>query len=185
MIGEYILLFLLVIEDERTRSYLEEIYLAHSKDMFNIAFSVLKNEFDAEDCVQDSILKLERYINRVREMENEYLKKFIFTIAKNTAINQYNRNKGYKAMEMKLYEDITEEVSDSVEDLVIRMDNIQRVYENLKNIKKEYVEIIALRFFYELKLREIADILCISESGVASRLNRAIAALKKEYRVIM
>lgn len=175
------LLFLMAIEDKETRGFLEEIYLTYSKNMFDIAFDILKNKADAEDCMQDSILKLEGHIDRVVEMETGHLKRFVFVVTKNVALNQYRKNKNYKVIEKKFIDEIADEFSESAETLVIRMENINKVYKSLKNTHEEYAEIISLRYFYGLTAKEISDILCITNSNATTRLSRAVANLRKEY----
>jgi len=70
------ILFLSVIEDTRTRNVLESVYTKYSRDMFQISYSILKNEHDAHDCVQDSIIKLAGYIDQVEDVESASAKNF-------------------------------------------------------------------------------------------------------------
>lgn len=172
--------FLMAVEDAKTRGVLEEIYVKYSVDLFNISYDILKNEFDAQDCVQDAVLKLVKYIDWIEEMENSHSKNFIFMVVRNTAYNLYQKNKNHKKIEIKYSEELSSGFSESTEDLVIRMEDINRIYKRLRKTKKEYVEIITLKYSYGFKINEVADVLCISESNARARLSRAKTAVKRE-----
>ena len=61
--------FLLIIEDEETRSKVEEIYLQYHNEMYTIAYAILKQAEDAEDVVQSSIIKLADYVSKISEIK--------------------------------------------------------------------------------------------------------------------
>ncbi|MEA3423291.1 MAG: sigma-70 family RNA polymerase sigma factor, partial [Bacillota bacterium] len=169
--------FLTIIEDEKTRNLLEEIYVKYLRDMFNISYSILNNEFDAEDCVQDAVLRLGKYIDRIELMEETHLKNFLFIVVRDLSYNQYRKNKNHRKIEKKFEIDLSSEPSESIENLMIRLENIDEVYESLLTVKREYVEIITLKYSHGFRMNEIAKILCISESNAITRLNRALPML--------
>mgnify|MGYP001612880082 FL=1 len=52
----------------------------------------------------------------------------------------------------------------------------------LEHVKDEYKEVVMLRYFSDLSLKQTADALGISENLVSVRLNRALQDLRKYLR---
>ena len=58
--------------------------------------------------------------------------------------------------------------------------NISNINELIEKLPKEYTEIIVLRYFEDMKIKDIAEILRINENTVKTRLYRALKLLKED-----
>ena len=78
---------------------IEELYSRHGKEMYAIAYRILKDENSAEDIVQQSFLKIMDKLDRVDLSDENKTKKFLMIIARNLAIDVYNINQPYTEFE--------------------------------------------------------------------------------------
>ena len=78
---------------ETMRDKLEEVILASYESMYRMAFVYMKNEADALDVVQDSIVKAIKNSGQLNE--ESYMKTWLFRIVINTAIDELEKRKKY------------------------------------------------------------------------------------------
>lgn len=131
------------------------------KSMYLLAVSTLKNDYDAEDAMQNAILKAYENLNQLRATDK--FKPWLFRILINECCRLLN-DKKYNA-------DIDEatDIGEKEENLEDRI----TLWETVKRLGYEY-RIVVILFYYEgMKIRDIAGTLGISEANVKKRLQRA------------
>lgn len=173
--------FLLIIEDEETRSKLEEIYLQYHNEMYTIAYAILKQAEDAEDVVQSSIIKLADYVSKISEIKCNKTRNLIVIIIRSTSIDLYRNRKRHPEIPIEFMENELEdqEQHHKIHQVGIHMDDIDFYAKTIAKVKEEYAQILTLKYYYEFEDKEIADFLSISHENVRVRLNRARNALRK------
>ncbi len=97
---------------------------------------------------------------------------WIFKIGKNLLMDHYRSNK-IKTTEFDQHDPVEE-----FKDPVIEPTRMERA---LEKIKPEFREVLLLTRYEELKYREVAKIIGISETGVKTRVHRALKDLKEAY----
>lgn len=80
---------ILAISDEGDRNFVGDIYSRYGKQMYIIAFDILKKKENAEDCVHDVIKIIINNIERFRSADYEYLINLIAKCTRNTAQNSH------------------------------------------------------------------------------------------------
>lgn len=107
--------------------------------MYSKAMSILKNESDAEDAVQETFLKIIKYIdkfNRNTDNRDKMLSIISFGLMasiKNTSLTLYGKNKKRESKETSLFYEIDEDehtaepedTTENVEDIVISREEYQ------------------------------------------------------------
>lgn len=176
------LLFLMAIENAESRDLLEKIYREYHKEMYYIGYDILKNSHDASDVVQTSIIKLIPYIEKIKEVKCNKTKYLIVTIVKNTAIDLYRKKNNHPVLDLEAAEDIPDSISESMEDVVIRLDDAKMLAEKLTKLSPEYTDILTLKYYFEFEDKEVAEILKISHANVRVRLGRAKTKLRNLIR---
>ena len=85
--------YLSLIDSDDDKNKFEQLYLTYRQDMYKIAYSILKNNADAEDAVHQAFLSIANNFEKILEIPRQEIKAYIVIIIRNTAINLYNENK--------------------------------------------------------------------------------------------
>lgn len=128
-----------------------------------------------EDLVSEVFLKALEHYSRYKVREHIPFSSWLFKIAKNTLTDFYRKNKK-KTLNI---EDIPEmiDLSPLPHTQVDTKFLFLKVKEIVDTLPKKQKEIVTLRLFGELKNKEIAEILSLSEKTIASTYMRAIAKI--------
>lgn len=153
------------IKDKFKQEYFLLIIKEHSAAFYRYAYSILLNRQDAEDAVSETILKAFEHLNDLIHIRK--MKSWIFQILANTCKTLLSK---------RLY------VSDDIDNHAPEPAD-QEAYMDLQNciyqMEPKFREVVILYYFEDLKIREIAEILSVSEGTIKSRLSRARDKLKK------
>ena len=149
---------------------LKEICRKYGDRLYAAAFNICRQREDAEDAVQESLIRLYRCETEFES--EEHLKAWLFRVTVNAAKSMcrsfWNRNR--TSYEEYMDSLIFEEPSDrSLMDAVLRLPEKYRI-------------VVHLYYYEGYKTREIADILELSENTVKTRLlnSRKILIAKLE-----
>lgn len=177
---------ILAINNEDDRAYVEKIYNQYGKKIYKIAFKILNNTEDAEDCVHDVVKIIIDNLEMFQALEGEQLIKLLVTCSRNAALNIYRKNKikhinegkrqPYTGDETDEKDLDIESVSDDgmfVDLIVINEESRKRISEMIEELDSIYKDVLYLRYQYSMKNQDIAKMLKISESVVKVRYHRA------------
>lgn len=142
-------------------------YIIENQNKFyRLAFSYVKTQEDALDVVQNSVCKA---LSHYKELRNENaIKTWFYRILLNesfTLLNAKKRNVSIAENYEGLYEEKQFEIHDDL-------------YEQIEQMEKDTQNIIKLRFFEELELNEIAQVLKMNLNTVKTKLYRGLKTLK-------
>lgn len=144
------------------------------------AISLTQNSEDAKDLLQDTMYKAMLYKDKFTEATN--LKAWLYTIMKNTFINNYRRNAKTKQIvdnTKDLYFINVPQTNNSVSPVsTISHKDIQKSLENLE----EELRIPFLMFFEGYKYKEIAEQFNLPIGTVKSRIFLARKKLMNELK---
>lgn len=146
-----------------------EKYIVQNKEAhYRMAYSYVKNKDDALDIVQESIYKA---LNSVGKIENiQYIKTWFYRILINTALDFIRKNNRIS------YFDDMDFNADSKEDKYENFD----LQNALDNLPPQYKTIIILRYFEDLKITDIAEILGENVNTIKTRLYSGLKKLRIE-----
>lgn len=171
--------FLLIIENEKTRNKLEEIYSTYYKDIYVTAYSILKDHYDAEDVIQDAILRISKNIHKISEVKCKKTRSYLVIIVRNLSFNVYNKRKGIIMLEHDEVKSLSNQEEILIEEQLLQMESSEELANCLERLHPPYADVLTLRYYYELEIYEIASNLNITENNVSVRIYRALEALKK------
>lgn len=168
------------------RAEFEREALAHLDSLYATALRLTRSPSDAEDLVQDSLLKAYRFYDRFEAGTN--LKAWLLKILTNTFINRYRRKTrernvfdgaeagpvGEGVMSRSAMRGLTDPVGNADRRLVAREIRVA-----LDQLPEDYRLMIQLADVEELSYREIADIVGCPIGTVMSRLHRARRTVQK------
>ncbi len=172
----------MVTKDQMTSIFEREI-LTELDSLFNFAFYLTGNESDADDLVQDTMLRAFRAISTYQQGTNA--RAWLFKIAKNHFINDY-RKRTRKPQTVDLEEansynlrDMDATASDYPD---LRIDLIERqlgdeIKTALEALPLDFRVVLIMADLEDFQYEEIAEILDLKLNTVRSRLRRARAKL--------
>ena len=134
--------------------------------MYALAMGILKNEADAEDAIQNTLLSAYAHLDELRLFEK--FKPWILKILTRECC---------RIAESRTYPVDPDELS-LADESIPDPDTKVSVWDAVSRLEDGYREVILLFYYENLSTREIAGILNLSEDNVRKRLSRARAALK-------
>lgn len=177
------------LDTEEQRITAEFIFEKYKNMMYHTAYDVLKNRCDAEDAVADTLIKVCRNIDKLMERAEKEQKLLVREYTKNTALDRYRekeRKPSDSLDEILLNQNHSDE---DEEEAGIEMEELSSFQSSdfggmqkyVMKLPEKYKDILVMRYGEELKNKEIAELLHMSESTVATRIERAKKLLKKMY----
>ena len=162
-----------------TNQELEKLYNEAYKAVYWTAFSILKNEEDAEDVVQETfITAFERYDSlNDKSKAVAWIKKIAANKSLNIVMRKRTINVGDEVLEET--EDIGE---DFLPDSIIESEEKRKIIMDIirNSLSEDTAMTVILFYFDEMSIKEIAEALNIPQGTVLSRLNYAKKKIKKE-----
>ncbi len=153
-------------EKDKKEQKIEQILLENYNRYYRLAYSYVHNEADAADIVQNGAYKAILHSNTLRH--EEYASTWIYRIMLNEIFRFLKKDKPVSLDELELEQGREE----TYENLDLRR--------ALDAMSKEDKAVIELKYFEDLKLIEIAEVLGENLNTVKSRLYRGLRKLKVE-----
>lgn len=149
----------------------EEVFAAYGNMLYRIAFVMMKNTFDAEDVVQDTLIKYMEQGERGKTFETEeHRKAWLIRVAVNLCKNRLRFYKNHPKIGMEELSRYYEEKEDT------------RLMDSLLLLPCKYREVLVLHYVEGYQGKEIAEMLKLSESAVRKRLERGREKLREVWR---
>ena len=162
-----------------TDKELEKIYNEAYRAVYWTAMSLLKNEADAEDIVQDTFMTLIESYDTLEDKNKvlPWLKK----IAANKCLNRLTRTKT-DTVEDEFFEDVEATPEDFLPDSIVESEDARNIIMGIidKSLSEDIRRTLILFYFDELSTKEIAETLGVPDGTVRRRLNFARNKIKKE-----
>ena len=169
----------LLIRDEADRDFVKNLFKNNEQMMYKIAFNILHNRTDAEDTVQNSIIKVIDSLEMIRTLDSTEIEYYLSVMTRNTALDM--QRKTNRLPESNVMEELDVMEADiSVEEAALMNINSERIKEALRRLPEQEYEILFLNLQVGLSPSEIADRLGITSNTVRQRIFRAKNNLKKE-----
>lgn len=163
----------------RAENAISELGTRFGKQLYRIAYNILGNKMDAEECTNDTYLAL---WNAIPPVSPDPLAPYVYRTGRNTALKRLHRDTAKKRDSR--YDVSLEELNECLpgEDLeqIIDARELGRTMERfLKSKSRENRYIFIRRYWYGDSVGEIARALKVKENAVSVRLNRIRSSLKE------
>ena len=164
---------------QKALSLFDKIYNETYDDVLKYVICNIKSLADAEDIMQNI------YLNVLKKIQNDdsfiFNKSYLYGIAKHK-IKDFYRFK-YKVKIVSLFSneniDLVDTISDdfNLEDITINNDNLDKIWDFLKKKKIIIGRIFFLYYYENYSIKEISNVLNISESNVKNYIYRTLHEL--------
>lgn len=170
------------IPKEDDREKLEYIYNEYYDLMFRTVYSIVRDEEASADIVHEAILKILHSIDAIRLDGTFPVKNYVYLTAKHTAI-EYQRQKEKNGV-VDLDDPALEIQAGSDKAIPPNVLTSREKYDHLvhciRSLPALYRDVCYLKYVGELKEREIAKTLNLSEQAVSLRIFRGKQILRKK-----
>ena len=151
----------------RRERRVEQLLMENYDKYYRLALSYVHNEDDAGDIVQNGAYKA---ILKSGSLKNpDYASTWIYSIMLNEIFNFYRERQPVSLEEMEQERNLLS-VEDTYENFDLR--------KALDGLEKEDKAVVELRYFEDMKLEEISEILNENVNTVKSRLYRSLKKLR-------
>ncbi|MFZ7125872.1 MAG: RNA polymerase sigma factor [Desulfobacterales bacterium] len=152
--------------------------------IFKMVFYRTRSRPDAEDITQDIFLQAFRSIHRLKEPER--FEGWLYRIAMNR-VTDHHRKKKFRSLFSPLMENDREDIENAERpheaaeavDRVVQAQFWEQIQALLGQLPRMEKEVFMLRFFDDLGIKEISQVLGKSESTIKTHLYRALAKFKE------
>ena len=174
---------------EGDRPALERLLMRAQEVAWRFSTSVCGNADDAEDAMQEALIKTYRYVERIREPEA--FRPWLYRTVRNACL-MGRRKKVGEPTRLQSLDDMlpgrdgsaqpinTPDPGKSPEQLADNAGLRRRLRKALRKLPAPYRAIVFLREMEGLSTREVAGVLGISEDNVKTRLHRARLQLQAD-----
>ena len=138
----------------------------HMKDMYRVAIAILRNDEDAADAIQDTILVCWEKLNTLKKME--FFRTWLIRILINKCYDIRSKRINTVSLEPG-----AEPYKNDEYNLELK--------EAVASVGEKYSEVLTLYYGLGYNCREISQMLGLTPSAVRSRLKRARQKLKEYY----
>jgi RNA polymerase sigma-70 factor (ECF subfamily) len=160
-----------------------EIYNRYYKAMYNIAFRIVKDSFEAEDIMQDSFLVAFTKLGELKDLQTfgAWLKRIVI----NNSIYHYKKSNKYQNVP---FDNVLHKVG---QDHSIGSDNdftnlkAQQVLKVMNSLKENYRVALTLNLIEGYDYEEISTILNISNANCRTTISRAKESLRQKLQPML
>ena len=164
------LIFLLAaLENEEDRRKLTAIYEQYHIRLEDAAISVLKNQRDAEDAIQNAFMQIIRHFEKISEVPCEELPFWLISIVKNESLMILRKRSRIVPLP-----DI-----ESLVNAAKAVTEYSELVELFRQLPATYRAVLEMKILFGYSDRDIAKHLSISETAVSTRANRGRALLRE------
>ncbi len=160
-----------------------ELVKRYKDRLLNFVFRYFNNLEQAEDVVQDTLIKLYTHANYYKNVAK--FSTWIFTIAKNNALTELRKNKRKRTDSLHTDDGRFLDIGSKEESLESRVQNeiaVDQLNKFLDEIPENFRIAVVLRDFQELSYEEISKILEIPIGTIKSRINRGRIQLAEKMK---
>jgi RNA polymerase sigma-70 factor (ECF subfamily) len=168
------------------RTHEDQLELAvreHARMVYRIAFSVLRNHYDAEDATQETFMRVLRYRRRLSALQD--MRSWVARIAWRVAVERRR-----SSLQTKL-ENVSQLVAElrspvaAADEAVLRTEMAALLEQLIAALPGKLRDPLTLSTVEEMSPADIAEVLGVNEAAVRSRLFRARQILREKLAQLL
>ncbi len=168
----------LIAEARSNPTAFVQLYRRHYDAVFRYCVHRLFERQTAEDVTSQVFLKVVENFSRFKGDEQQF-RNWLYKIATNAVNDHLRRTARRDGLLKGARQQIGSQVANCQSSTELPAEKLALLREAMLALKPRYQTIITLRFFENLKLTEIAEVLSSSSGTIRSQLARALVKLRK------
>ena len=157
---------------------IETLVRQHETGVFRLALSVVGDAAEANEITQQTFISALRSLSTYQEKKT--FKAWLYTIALNHSRSHLRKRKARERLNDMLSAIFRVETQKQVspEDAMIRNEKEDALWKSLHRLDERFRTVVVLRYFHEMSIAEISEILEVNEGTIHSRLHTARERLR-------
>lgn len=155
-------------------SCFDDVVRLYRKDLYRVAFRVLGSHEDADEAAQEAFVRAWRSMKSYEGRAS--LKTWLIRIVVNVARSLLTRRKDARPLDPDVP---LQERSEGTERMVMRREVMERVRSAVGALPRRQREVVWLRIFSELRYREVAAAMGLTEGAVKAHMHQAVTNLRR------
>jgi len=146
--------------------------------VFRLALSIVGDQDEANEITQETFLSALRSLRSYQEKQS--LKAWLYTIALNHSRSHLRKQKIVERLRTTLTSIFRVDAlkQGSPEETVMQNEKEAQIWRSLNQLDERHRIVVVLRYFHELSVTEISEILSVNEGTIHSRLHTAREKLR-------
>lgn len=145
--------------------------------MYKIVFAITRSQDDTEDIIQETFIIM---LEKIEQWHGKNFNSWILRIAKNLSIDCL-RKRQIKQKHLPRHQ-LTKQGFANDEDVLVQEEQIDVLNNVIRNLPPKQKEILYLKHFKKMSIREIAIQTNCAEGTVKATLFQTLNKLKKEFK---
>ncbi|TDB63615.1 RNA polymerase sigma factor [Arundinibacter roseus] len=162
----------------------EKLVQRHKSRIYTTIYLIVKDQYVAEDLMQDTFIKAVDTIKSGRYNEEGKFLPWIIRIAHNLAIDYFRRDKRYPNVVFEDGSNVFNTLDfseDSVESIQIRQETHEQLREMIQRLPEVQRQVLIMRHYEDMSFQEIADATGVSINTALGRMRYALINLRKQF----
>lgn len=158
---------------------IEALVRQHEPGVFRLALSIVGDVAEANEIMQETFISALKALPTYREEKS--FKAWLYTITLNQSRSHLRKRKSRERLGNILKSILRVETQKQIlpEDAIIQNEREAALWNSLNQLDEKFRTIVVLRYFHELSIREISEILSVNEGTIHSRLYSAREKLRE------
>jgi len=164
----------------------EDLVGRHKNKIFTTILLIVKDQYVAEDLLQETFIKAIKTIKSGRYNEEGKFLPWISRIAHNMSIDYFRKQKRYPTIVMEDGSNVfnTLEFSeDSFESIQIKKETHAKLRELIQRLPDAQREVLMMRHYMGMSFQEIAELTNVSINTALGRMRYALINLRKQLKL--
>ncbi len=160
-----------------------ELYNRYYKAMYNTAYRIVKDSFEAEDVMQDAFLLAFTKLNTLKDIKTfgAWLKRIVI----NNSIHHFNKNNKYNEVPL---DDVLYKIEDNEgisSDYEFTNLQAKQVIDTMNLLKDNYRVALSLHLIEGYDYEEISTIMDMSYASCRTTISRAKESLRQKMQTLV
>lgn len=161
-------------EQKNLRKDFELVFQEQSNVVYRLCLYKTSNKDVAHDITQETFMRLWKVLCSGKEVDKP--KQYVYQIARNLIVDYYKDKKSVSLDQLQEAGFEPESKAGIVDDAEVSI-----LKEVIESLEPDFREVAYLRFVEEMKVKDIAEMLDLSENLVSVRINRAKNKIKEKF----
>jgi RNA polymerase sigma-70 factor (ECF subfamily) len=157
----------------------------YQSKVFTTIYLIVKDQYIAEDLLQDVFVKVVQTIHSDRYSEEGKFQPWLMRIAHNLAIDHFRKSKRYPTILMEDGSNLFNSLmfaEASIEDYRVKEETLEMVKKLIEELPEAQKEVLVMRHYLDMSFQEIADQTGVSINTALGRMRYALIHLRKKMK---